>query len=722
MSSSKLLKTPKQPQKQSCHKQASRNRIKNKRITAQKLVSLMKSLKPGRTLLQSSDRFSFDLTPGHTTHSSLSLLLFLCLWFCLNVCSGEFGTLVCICFVCERNKLLLLRTVEYTDSSTICLCAYRCLRIPVCGPRGGLWRTVFSPRATLGTEGLCAVIGCLSLPLRCDWSAHFLRLTEAAEALGLFHKQRNRKMELLLWTLLVVVTLWKSVPAQEDFTLKTLYPVLGLDQSLDCDCGGLVCEQVTWFRTLTPGGVGEFLGRLNQADRLSFGEGFKSKMAITKKGGSGFSLRIQNVSEGDRGVYSCVLKIRGTTEDLWRGGTLLLPGETPPTETPTQKPRAPPEPRRCHCSSDTHSSGCGSLVLWPLVGLISVLGLALVCTLLYFHSLPKKCRHRFIKPQSVPETLGLRRGQIKPEQKCLSQTFRAAAPRQHKSEGLGSRGEVWAPSCACQLKRGVSVAGSRGVRSEGERGEKGGEFKLRLSAEEGGSLRLDREAEEGGSLRLDREGRERSVRVSVAAGSEGREESEGLGGGRSVRSVGRERSEVEVGLSCGWWMRAFVTRGFFLFRSHTLDALKLTNTEDEQKDRGTERRRDRDELQGLKFRHEKLNHLKQPQQPQTKDMILRDTTPGEERTQRLKRSDANCVVSCKERETSQRKTVLKERDTTPGENRRTEEMQERRERAKQEKERERNRTVTKRERAKQEKERERNRTVTKRERESSSKL
>ncbi|XP_072288354.1 uncharacterized protein cd8b [Eucyclogobius newberryi] len=174
--------------------------------------------------------------------------------------------------------------------------------------------------------------------------------------------------------------------------VRTLYPPLGEDQSLECDCETLPCEQVTWFRTLTPGGAVQFLGRSNQADRVSYAEDLKDKFQISRAG-SGYSLRVLNTSTADRGVYSCVLKIR-KTEDLWRTGVILRPGESPDFDDPVTA--TPPGPSHCHCNSDT-PTGCGSMVLWPLVGLSSALSLTLLCTIYYYYNLPRKCRHRFVK-------------------------------------------------------------------------------------------------------------------------------------------------------------------------------------------------------------------------------------------------------------------------------------------------------------------------------------
>lgn len=213
---------------------------------------------------------------------------------------------------------------------------------------------------------------------------------------------------MLVWTVLTAA-LWTSGSPQTfgSEPVKTLYPQINASEIMDCDCTPPYCEQVTWFRTLHPPlqpnpdpkpnpNPVQFIGWANQAERTNYRPEAGDKFQITKRGASGYSLRVANVSVEDRGVYVCVLKDRKIGE-LWRSGVLLLPGESPPTEAPEKKTTTPSKPKcRCTKYKDT-AEGCSPVVQWSLVGLISALSLTLLCTLYYYSRLPKKCRHRFVK-------------------------------------------------------------------------------------------------------------------------------------------------------------------------------------------------------------------------------------------------------------------------------------------------------------------------------------
>ncbi|XP_037639038.1 uncharacterized protein cd8b [Sebastes umbrosus] len=203
----------------------------------------------------------------------------------------------------------------------------------------------------------------------------------------------------LAWTLWTV-SLWTSGSSQilQQEPVKVLYPAILSTESFECDCANISCDWVYWFRSNTNHLKVQFLGKSNNADRDSYGTDVdKTRIKINKRGSSSFTLRITNVTKEDTGIYSCVLTDRKKTE-MWKPGVLLLPGESPPTLPP---PTLPPVKPVCRCPKKKPPpqapDGCGSLVLWPLVGFISALGLALICTLYYFSRLPKKCRHHFVK-------------------------------------------------------------------------------------------------------------------------------------------------------------------------------------------------------------------------------------------------------------------------------------------------------------------------------------
>ncbi|KAM9409055.1 T-cell surface glycoprotein CD8 beta chain [Pholidichthys leucotaenia] len=197
----------------------------------------------------------------------------------------------------------------------------------------------------------------------------------------------------LAWTLLTA-SMWTTGSSQQliQESINIRYPEISSNENIDCDCSVTSCDAAYWFRTLPNQNKIEFLAKCNNAERVSYGnDAFKSKFSFTRSSSS-FVLRIINVTEEDTGIYSCVLKSKDRSE-IWKSGTLVKPGVTPPTLFPKIVP-PPAVTSACDCSPQ---DGCGVMVFWPLVGLIGSLALALVCTLFYFSRLPKKCRHRFVK-------------------------------------------------------------------------------------------------------------------------------------------------------------------------------------------------------------------------------------------------------------------------------------------------------------------------------------
>ncbi|XP_032368778.1 T-cell surface glycoprotein CD8 beta chain [Etheostoma spectabile] len=202
----------------------------------------------------------------------------------------------------------------------------------------------------------------------------------------------------LAWTLLTVL-LWTSGSSHilQQEPVNRLYPKILSTEEIVCDCANIAnmsCDSVYWFRSISNHRRSEFLGKCTIV-RPTYGANVDSTRFKFISKTLSFTLRIINVTEEDTGIYSCVLKGRKNIE-MWKPGTLLLPGVTPPTLPPKTNPK-PPVKSVCRCSKKNSSQGCGSLVLWPLVGLIAAIALALICTLYYFSRLPKKCRHHFVK-------------------------------------------------------------------------------------------------------------------------------------------------------------------------------------------------------------------------------------------------------------------------------------------------------------------------------------
>ncbi|XP_023853274.2 uncharacterized protein [Salvelinus sp. IW2-2015] len=99
-----------------------------------------------------------------------------------------------------------------------------------------------------------------------------------------------------------------------------------------------------------------------------------------------FTLRLINIRSEDAGLYTCMLQNQKENK-LWRPGVLLRPGETRPTLLPVTKPQPQGIPNstpngRCTKGNYQTPKGCGSKVLWPLVGVL--LAVALISTQYYF--------------------------------------------------------------------------------------------------------------------------------------------------------------------------------------------------------------------------------------------------------------------------------------------------------------------------------------------------
>ncbi|XP_020503621.1 T-cell surface glycoprotein CD8 beta chain isoform X1 [Labrus bergylta] len=180
-------------------------------------------------------------------------------------------------------------------------------------------------------------------------------------------------------------------------SVKVQYPKIFSTEIIECDCLNFSCDYVYWFHSNPDQQKVQFIGYCNSANRDSYGIGVDEKrFKITKKSSMSFTLRINNLTEEDTGIYSCVLKGRKNME-VWKSGVLLLPGVMLPTVPVKTKPK-PTVRSVCRCSERKSSQdGCGSLILWPLVGIIASLALALIFILYYFSRLPKKCRHHFVK-------------------------------------------------------------------------------------------------------------------------------------------------------------------------------------------------------------------------------------------------------------------------------------------------------------------------------------
>uniref|UniRef100_A0A4W5P0Y9 Ig-like domain-containing protein n=1 Tax=Hucho hucho TaxID=62062 RepID=A0A4W5P0Y9_9TELE len=156
----------------------------------------------------------------------------------------------------------------------------------------------------------------------------------------------------LVWTMgCLMTTVSSQIPAESDFVR---YPGINDTEVLTYECP---TPPVFWFRTLHNNLDFQFFLSLNNAGQASHEASVDEHRFKARK------------SE-DTGLYTCMLQNQKENE-LWMPGVLLRPGETWPTLPPHHK---------VFCCVP----GCGSKVLWPLVGVLLALAVALISTLYYF--------------------------------------------------------------------------------------------------------------------------------------------------------------------------------------------------------------------------------------------------------------------------------------------------------------------------------------------------
>ncbi|XP_046882388.1 uncharacterized protein cd8b [Hypomesus transpacificus] len=202
--------------------------------------------------------------------------------------------------------------------------------------------------------------------------------------------------------------LWTTVSSQPpEMTLQVLYPKIFDNETLTCSCSD-GCIDVFWFRSVRSKNgsvIFQSLVYANKVERVKYRSDMapkdqdRYKISVRDSGATvAFSLRIHCVTEMDAELYSCLFRKQNTHQELSTSGFLLRPGVSPPTLPPVTKP-----PRKiipiCRCTTrrSNHPKGCGTMVLWPLVGILLGLAVALISTLYYFSRLPRKCRHQFAK-------------------------------------------------------------------------------------------------------------------------------------------------------------------------------------------------------------------------------------------------------------------------------------------------------------------------------------
>uniref|UniRef100_A0A8C7HR51 Ig-like domain-containing protein n=1 Tax=Oncorhynchus kisutch TaxID=8019 RepID=A0A8C7HR51_ONCKI len=166
------------------------------------------------------------------------------------------------------------------------------------------------------------------------------------------------------------------------------FPQINDTEVLTCECSSRSCQTVFWFRTLHNNLDIQFLLSLNNAGRTSHEPSVDEHRfkASKRDGGSKitFTLRLINISSEDAGLYTCMLQNQKENE-LWRPGVLLRPGgESNPFPCMLPASSVCPELPASPVCPDAAGPGCGSKVLWPLVGVLLALAVALISTLYYF--------------------------------------------------------------------------------------------------------------------------------------------------------------------------------------------------------------------------------------------------------------------------------------------------------------------------------------------------
>ncbi|XP_014023055.2 uncharacterized protein [Salmo salar] len=191
------------------------------------------------------------------------------------------------------------------------------------------------------------------------------------------------------------------------------YPGINDTEVFTCECSNHACQKVFWFRTLHNNLDIQFLLSLNNAGRTSHEASVDEHRFQASKHDMGskmtFTLRLINIRSEDAGLNSCMLQNQKENE-LWRPGVLLRPGETRPTLLPVTKPQPQGIPNStpngcCTKSNYQTPKGCGSKVLWPLVGVLLALAVALISTLYYFsrkdHWSNSECPHCRLRDSAV---------------------------------------------------------------------------------------------------------------------------------------------------------------------------------------------------------------------------------------------------------------------------------------------------------------------------------
>ncbi|XP_051955758.1 uncharacterized protein LOC127624845 [Xyrauchen texanus] len=202
----------------------------------------------------------------------------------------------------------------------------------------------------------------------------------------------NMWIFLFVWTAVAVLPCFGAMST-------VLYPKINGSETLTCQCPDSSCQTVYWYRYLEKNNSLQFLMFSNSAGREEHGEDIISTRfkGSVSPGKLSYSLRISGLQEDEAGLYSCVFRNKLDKPV----GVFIRPKVSHPT-SPPPPPMVKTKKTTCKCINPSVSTkGCIHLVLWPSIGALLLLAVALAGTLYYYSRLPKKCRHRFAKPNNL---------------------------------------------------------------------------------------------------------------------------------------------------------------------------------------------------------------------------------------------------------------------------------------------------------------------------------
>ncbi|KAI4901499.1 hypothetical protein NFI96_012300 [Prochilodus magdalenae] len=197
------------------------------------------------------------------------------------------------------------------------------------------------------------------------------------------NRSKQPKMTLSrVWTFLCILAAASAV--------TDLYPSIGGSETLSCPCPDHQCQKVYWYRFLQESAELQFLVFCNSANNAEYGPDVdQTRFKVSANEGTRivYTLRITGLQKNESGLYSCMFNSpKHDQQSQIPAEYYIRAGEHRPTVSPpTVKTPKKTKPKVCP-SNNQSVKGCKPLVLWPCVGILLVLGVALISTLYYFSS------------------------------------------------------------------------------------------------------------------------------------------------------------------------------------------------------------------------------------------------------------------------------------------------------------------------------------------------